>query len=166
MPEFELVMTSNGQIRGYTQEDHKRYVAFRDKSQAMEAGEFMRVKVTYPRNVKLHRKFFAMLNHGFEHWEPERGRKRLKHRGVVIAKSFELFRKDILILAGYGEASFDLKGRVKWDAKSIAFDKMDDETFQRVYVAVYDVLLNKVLVGYSREDFDRVLEELEHFQPT
>lgn len=167
-PEFEIVKTGQGGFVGYTQDDQKAYVKHREKMKGMEAGEFLKVKVTFPRNLPFHKKFMAMVRFGFEQWEPEKARKRLTYKGVPIAKSFKQFRKDMLILAGYAVATYDAKGRVKLEARSISFDSMEEDEFQEVYGAVYEAIYERIFVakGYTRESFNEVLAKFEHFQPT
>lgn len=36
----------------------------------LKRGEVYKAAVTAPRNLKMHRKFFALLNETFQHWEP------------------------------------------------------------------------------------------------
>jgi hypothetical protein len=164
MPEFDLVKTGEGTFRPLTAADAEvaaRYARFKER---LEPGEFYNVTYKQPRNPAFHRrKFFALLNIGFEAWEPERGRKRLKYKGQAIAKNFEAFREDITILAGFYEVTFDLKGRMSLKAKSIAFHNMEEDEFSRVYEAVVKVVLEQVLTNYKRDDLDRVVEEIQRF---
>lgn len=168
MASFEIVKNSKGGFVGTTQEDHKAYERHKAKLKDMEPGEFLKVKVTHPRSLPFHRKFMKMVRFAFEQWEPEKERKRLKYKGMVILKDFDAFREDMTILAGYGVPKFDARGRVYWKAKSLAFDEMEDEEFAKVYAAVYEAIYRHVFVakGYTRETFSEVLAEYESFQPT
>ncbi len=122
----------------------------------------MVLEVVQPRNPKFHRKFFALLNLGFEAWEP--GRKHKTHKGIPVSKNFEQFREDITILAGFYEQTFDLHGRLKLKAKSISFAKMEEPEFEQLYSAVADVLLEHVLTKYAgREELDSVVNQLMGF---
>lgn len=163
MPEMTLVKTGQGELAGFGQESVTAWARFKSWWRGLDAGEFFMLEYRTPRNAKFHRKFFALLNVGFEHWEPTASRKHFTHKGQVIAKNFERFRKDITILAGYGEPIFDLKGRMHLEAKSISFAKMSDDEFSQLYEAVLKVLLEQVLTNYAREDIDRVVAELQGF---
>jgi hypothetical protein len=160
MPEFTMVKTAMGDVRGLTQSDieaiekHNAWVTKR------EAGEFWKVKITRKRSLPLHRRFFLMLDHAFEHWQPKQLH---EHKGLPVAKTPEGFRKDILILAGYGKPRYHIDGSVTFEAESISFDAMDDETFRKCYEAVHAVLLQHVLTNYSADDLENVLSELERF---
>ncbi len=125
----------------------------------IKAGDMVRVKWSRPRNVKFHRKFFAMLGVGFDAWEPPE----LAHKGLPVQKNFERFRKDVVIAAGFYEPVANLKGEVRAEAHSISFGNMEEDEFEKVYGAVANVLLQKVLRNYTRGDLDRVVEELLRF---
>jgi hypothetical protein len=167
MPEFEIVKNTKGVFVGMTEEDQRKYEAFGKKRSAMEPGEMVKVKVSYPRSLGYHRRFMAMLRFAFEQWEPEKSRKRMTYKGMPIHKDFERFRKDIVILAGYGEAKYDARGRVSIDAQSIAFDNMEEDEFRHVYAAVFEVIFTNILEpkGYTREVASAALEEFEGFKP-
>lgn len=125
----------------------------------VKAGDLVRVKWARPRNAKFMRKFFAMLNLGFDAWEPPAQ----EYRGLPVQKNFERFRKDVVIAAGFYDAVANLKGEVRAEAKSISFANMEEDEFEKVYSAVANVLLQKVLRNYTRSDLDRVVEELMRF---
>lgn len=161
--EIGLVMTPQGALRGFTQDDDRAWKRFKAWSKRLAAGEFFSFSYKQPRNAKFHRKFFALMKVGFDHWEPERGRKRLTYKGVPIEKDFDAFRRDITIMAGFFTATYDLEGRVKLEAKSISFAKMEQDTFERLYEAVVRVLLEQVLTNYHRDDLDRAVAQIERF---
>jgi hypothetical protein len=163
MFDIEVVKMSTGGLRGYTTKDDESWHKFKKWLENLEAGEFFNLEVYQPRNPKLHRKFFALLRYGFDHWEPELGRKRLTYRGQPIEKSFEAYREQVIILAGYYEQSFTLKGEMQVRAKSIAFHAMGDEEFTQLYEAAVDVVRKHILTNYTREDLDEVLAHLERF---
>ncbi|GIW55370.1 MAG: hypothetical protein KatS3mg082_1774 [Nitrospiraceae bacterium] len=122
-------------------------------------GEGVRAKVARMRNVRFHRKFFALLHVAFDAWEPQPR----EYRGEPAAKNFERFRKDLLILAGFADPVVNLKGEVRMEPKSISFAAMDEDEFQQVYDRVADVILQRVLRTYTREDLDRVVQEIVGF---
>jgi hypothetical protein len=128
----------------------------------MEPGELAKVEMSIPRNGKFHRKFFALLNVGFEHWQS--GRKHKTYKGRPVEKNFETFREDITVMAGFYEQHFDVRGNMVLKAKSISFAKMDDIEFERLYSAVADVLLAHVLTSYAgRDELDEVVEKVMRF---
>lgn len=130
-----------------------------DELRKVKLGSEVRAAIVQPRNVRFHRKFFAMLKIGFDAWEPPEK----EHRGLPVQKNFERFRKDCVIAAGYYEPVANLKGEVRAEAKSISFASMAENEFERVYSDVANVLLQRVLINYTRADLDRVVEEIIRF---
>ena len=165
LPQEERVAMSRvmfgGYVDGMGEEDKTAWKRFWGRFKRLEAGELVKVSLKIERNGKFHRKFFALLNVGFEAWDP--GRKHKQHKGMPVAKNFEQFREDVTILAGFYEQTFDLRGHMKVKAKSISFASMDQQEFERVYSAVADVLLQHVLTRYSRADLDEVVERVMRF---
>ncbi len=132
----------------------------REFIEKMKAGVGVRAKITKVRNIKYHRKFFALLNVGFDAWEPPHAE---GYRGEPIQKQFERFRKDVTVLAGFYEPVYSMKGEVRLEAKSISFGSMEETEFDALYGKVADVLLQRVLKNYTRDDLDRVVEEILRF---
>lgn len=130
-----------------------------DKCKRFKVGATVRAEVSAMRNHKFHRKFFAMLDVGFDAFDPPES----EHRGLPVQKNRERFRKDCIIAAGFYDAVANLNGEVRAEAHSISFASMDDAEFERVYSAVADVLLQRVLRNYTRADLDEVVEKMMGF---
>lgn len=149
-------------IDGFTESDKKGWRRLWSKIMRLEPGELLQVEAVIPRNPKYHRKFFALLQVGFDAWDA--GRKRKTYKGREVTKNFERFREDVTILAGYYEQTFDLRGKMRLQAKSISFAKMEDAEFEQLYSSVVDVLLVHVLTKYAnREELDAVVERVMGF---
>lgn len=149
--EVHLIRTPSG-FTPASEEDFEACLRFR-------VGLEVRADIVQPRNVRFHRKFFAMLKVGFDAWEPPEK----VYRGLPVQKNFERFRKDCTIAAGYYEPVANLKGDVRAEAKSISFASMDEAEFEKVYSDVANVILQRVLTNYTRADLDRVVEEIVRF---
>lgn len=133
-----------------------------ETSDGIKIGAIVKAIVTQPRNLKFHKKFFALLNLGFEHWAPDK----LEWQGIQAVKSFDVYREQVTILAGYREVTYNLDGSVKVTAQSISFAKMDDLKFQKLYKAVFLVIWNKVMSqcpGWTEDEMNRVLGHMENF---
>jgi hypothetical protein len=151
-----------GVFDGFTDQDKKSWKAFWRRLINMDAGEIAQAEMTIPRNYKFHKKFMALLNFAFEAWHPERKHK--QYKGQPVAKSFERFRKDVVIQAGYYDQTFDLDGNMRLEAQSISFASMDDVQFEQVYSAVATVVLEKVLTNYAgRNELDEVMNKVVGF---
>lgn len=164
MPTVNLVKTASGDLRGFGQAHDQEWKRLKGWMKKLEPGEFFTLTIKQQRNLKFHRKYFALLNFLFDHWEPEQGRKRLAYKGIPIEKSFESFREQTIILAGFYEQTFDLQGRMRLTAKSISFDKMSEDDFEQLYKATINVGMKHILPrSYTEDGLARVLEELERF---
>jgi len=130
-----------------------------DELAKLKIGQGVRVTLTRMRNYKFHRKFFALLNIAFDAWEPTAQ----EYKGQPVAKNFDRFREDVTILAGHFTASINLRGETRLSAKSIGFSSMDQDEFEKLYSAVIDVVLQRILKNYTREDLDNVVEQVLRF---
>jgi len=122
-------------------------------------GEF-----TQPRNPKFHRRFFALINTGFDYWceiAPP-----LDYKGIAALPDLERFRKDITIMAGFFKPVANLKGEVRLEAESIAFHSMDEERFEKLYSAVIQTLLRLVFkndANWSEPRLRSIVDQLVEF---
>ena len=146
-------------IDGLNEIDKEEWKKFWSVVKGLAAGEVIRFTFKKIRNGKFHRKFFSLLGFAYEAWEPDRVRQ--QYKGMPVQKSFERFRSDVTIAAGYYTQTFDLDGNMKLEAMSISFANMDDIEFERLYSAVADVILNKVLTTYNgRAELDQVMQKV------
>lgn len=122
----------------------------------LKPGATLIADVRQPRNPLFHRKFMSLLRVGFEYWQP--GEVDKKHG--VPEKNFDQFREDVTILAGFYFPVVRTDGTVRIKAKSISFASMDEEEFERLYQAILTVLLERVLVGMSDADIERIQNNL------
>ncbi len=132
---------------------------FQESCKRFKVGQTIRADIKAMRNYKFHKKFFAMLDVGFDAWEPDQK----EYKGMPAQKNRTRFRKDCTIAAGFYTTTYDINGNVKLEAKSISFANMDDDEFEKLYSAVADVLLQRVLRNYTREDLDNVVNQMMGF---
>lgn len=126
---------------------------------AFAENALLRCEIKQVRNPKFHRKFFALLTVGYEAWEPEVR----EYKGFEVQKDFEHFREDVTIAAGHFVMTTNLHGAIRLRAKSISFARMKQDTFEKLYNAVANVLLQRVLTRYSRADLDAVIQRIVGF---
>lgn len=136
-------------------------------------GQVVKAKISKPRNMAFHRKYFALMKYAFEHWNlPEislQGRPISKdndiyyYNGQKIEKNYKTFRKNIQILAGFGDPIFTLNGDVRFESKSISFGSMEADDFDKLYNSVINVILKHVLKNYTKDDLDQVVAEILRF---
>jgi hypothetical protein len=67
------------------------------------------------------------------------------------------------MLAGYAHEVPSLRGGTRWEADSISFANMDEDTFGVLYEKTLAVLMKWVLKNYTRQDVDRVLSNIAEY---
>ena len=114
-------------------------------------GEFRRY-----RNLAFHRKYFALLNLAFDHWQPGE----VTSRHGTPEKNFDRFRADLAIMCGFYDVVIRLDGSTRIEAKSISFAKMDQEQFQELYDKTITVLIKRVYgKDWTPEQIDQLVEK-------
>jgi hypothetical protein len=106
-------------------------------------GGIVKAEIVVPRNYYFFKKWWALITVGFGLWAelcpPQ------YHKGHPVLPNIERFRKDVTIMTGHRHMVVNLDGELRWEADSIAFGNMVEETFEKLYSATIDVLLQKVL---------------------
>jgi len=110
-----------------------------------KVGDTIEISVSMPRNIKLHRKAFALLNLLYPHTE---------------YPSIDMLRQAMSIGAGYVDLVPNaLTGEVSYVPKSWAFSELDDLGFSELYNALVNVAL-KLVPGSSRSDWENAEEQI------
>lgn len=158
MAELFLRKTPSNRLIPIDQEGEELIKSYKD-------GQDIRCKITKARNVKFHRKYFALLNHAFDCFEPTdiEVPAHISAHGITPEKNFERFRKDLTILAGFYDATIRVNGEIRMEAKSIAFGSMKQEEFDELYSKTIDVILRYILKNYEREELELVVDEIMGF---
>lgn len=124
----------------------------------VKVGQGVKVTYTRTRNIKFHRKFFALLKLAYDAWNPPP----LMYRGKPIKTTFDQFRRQLTILAGYFEMvqSIQNPDRFQLVAKSISFASMSEDEFEQLYSSVLDVLLDRVFIDQTRGDVENLVNNI------
>lgn len=140
--EIHLVRTSLC-LQAYSDEDYELL-------KKVKVGTIVKAKIVQPRNVKFHRKFFALINAA---WDC------LTEAQRTNLRSKDTFREQLLITSGFSEPLFDINGQQFLErAKSISFAKMDEPSFNEVYNRVLDTILTLLIAnGVSEAEFNNIL---------
>lgn len=96
------------------------------------SGKEVMCKISQPRNLNFHRKGFAMLHAIYDLADTD--------------LTFEQFRKVLVAKAGYGEFIEGKNSQMIFLPKSLAWGKMDETTFNRVYQDVLTVAIKEYAV--------------------
>jgi len=148
--QIDFIKTVSGQWIPATEQD-------REFTAKKKAGVQIHADWKERRNPKFHNKFFAMLNTGFQYWEPGE----IDCKYGTPQKNFDQFRKDVIILAGFYTINHRLDGTFRVEAKSISFGRMEEQEFVKVYQAVLTVLLDNVFTGWDIGDVENTIQKNE-----
>jgi hypothetical protein len=116
------------------------------KLKRFKVGASISAEVKAIRNGQFHRKMFALLRFCYEHFEEMRRGTR-QWRDMPVMTSFDRFREELIIMAGYYTPVFNIKGEVKVNAKSLSYANCEPEEFERIYSDVIDAALKYVFNG-------------------
>ena len=111
----------------------------------IKTDTIVKAKITKPRNVMFHRKFFALLDLAFQNQDKY--------------DAFEPFRKEVVMRAGWYVEHHHLTGAISYEAKSISFAKMDQIEFEELYWACIDVICKYLMPGMDRNALHSEVQE-------
>lgn len=111
----------------------------------IEYGEVFECRGLDQRNVKHHRKFFAMVNLAFQNM-PEQYDNHFP--------TPEHLREELIKRAGYYTKYTNFKGETEYKAESIRFDNMGQAKFEQLYSDVLDVII-KWLIPIEKDKLDQ-----------
>ncbi len=114
-------------------------------------GKDVRARICSPRNLRFHRKFFALLTIVFDNMPESIAAE--KHIESVEAL-LELLKIDL----GYFD-TYEIAGRWVLKTRSIAFDKMDNAEFERFYDLAVTHILTSYLQGLEKSTLNEEVEE-------
>ena len=94
-------------------------------------GEICQVEFNRKRNTLFHRKFFALLNIGFENQD--------------TFESFKIYREYVLIAIGFCEVFVLPNGQTNYKANSISYEELpDNNDFEAVYNDTLNFIANQL----------------------
>lgn len=121
-----------------------------DEKKKLKIDEVYEAEIRQPRNLKFHRKYFALLRCAWEYLNEQ--------QQSFFKNDLEVFRKSLEVTAGWCEPLFDLEQQTWFHApKSISFEKMKESEFETLYNNVRDILFQAILTNISKEEFERNL---------
>jgi hypothetical protein len=114
-----------------------------DITHSVPNGKYARMKYVFPRNIKNHKRFFAFLNLAFDAQE--------------FFKNIHHFRKWLIGKAGYFTIIQTPKGGTIFDADSIAFDKMDEISFRKVFNDCVQAFIDEFGPKVTQKQIDEIV---------
>jgi hypothetical protein len=119
-----------------------------------KSGSIIRCEVKEMRNGKFFRKWWALVKIAFDLWT-ETGAE-IEYKGDKVLPNFDRFRKDVTVLAGYFEATYNVKNEVRLEPKSLQWSKMTEMEFSELYKKTVTVIIEKIIPnrGLTAEELD------------
>ena len=103
-----------------------------------------------------HRRVFALLKFAYENTDPIQ----IEYKGHTITQSFDRFRKDLVIIAGFYSWDVNSRGEVRAVADSLKYSKCNQEKVERVYSALLDVIAERIFQGtYTNKQLSDLSEQ-------
>lgn len=112
----------------------------------MREGEIVSAKITRPRNVRHHRKFFALLGIVFEAQDRY--------------PTMEHLLDAIKIAIGHYDTIQLTKTKTVIKTKSISFASMDQAAFEQFYDRVVRLIVTKILPGTDSAELEQQVLEI------
>lgn len=106
-------------------------------------GAHFRVTIKQLANYKFLQKMHCLIDLAYEHFT-EYGDPDIQWKGVKVMPSKERFRKDMTILAGHYEPTFNVRGELRMEAKSWSFGKSTDTQREQIFSSLIDACLKNV----------------------
>lgn len=122
MATITVMKDETGRLVGFSEKDKRAYAKFRKAVDELEPGECYTLSVWFPRNPKLHKLHFAVINALFERQEQ--------------FEDPEPLRKWLYVGAEHADFLPGPKCKMVAIPRSVAYHEIDDADFSDLHVAV------------------------------
>lgn len=127
-----------------------------DSLNKFKTGEQYEIEIKLTRNPQFHRKVFAFFNFCYEHWCASG----TNHELMTDTAQFDVFRKNLTVLAGYYDEFASIRGSIRVEAKSLAYASMSQEEFSECYSALINAAIKHV---FGKTTDQNVINQLYSF---
>jgi hypothetical protein len=104
------------------------------------------------RNYRFHRKYFSLINLSWEYLD--------ESQRAFFKENVDAFRKTVEVAAGHYEPVYSVSRKTWLEVpKSIAFDKLDEASFQELYERVKNVIFQTFIPQVNKEEFEYILKD-------
>lgn len=109
-------------------------------------GGAVKAEITQPRNLRHHRKMYALLQAIYPH--------------QTAYPTLKMFEGAVKCAVGFGEMVQLPDGRTILSPGSWAFGNLDQSGFEAVYDRVLDLIVTRILPGLDRDDVEREVADI------
>jgi len=138
---IECIKTSVGLIPVSDRESDK-LVRFKNHDQYT-------IEIKEQRNYQFHKKVFAFFNYCFEFWVDDNN-----YRTERV--SFDVFRDNLTVLAGYRDVYYKVDGSARVEAKSISYAAMSEDDFGEYYKALVQAAMDTIFKNCGDGEYDKL----------
>ncbi len=132
--------------------------------QKIKVGAVVSGDFAQPRNYKFLQKTMVLFSYCYDHFADRMGEVGLEYKGQRAQPSKERFRKDLTILAGHYNVTYDIMGKVKLEAKSLSYGSCSEQEAERIYSDVINAALKHVVnVGFTEQELRDTVDGLLRF---
>ena len=121
-----------------------------EKLKRFKLGTTIKCKITEMVNAKFRRKWWALAELAYDSWVETAGMP--EYKGQRIEPNFDKFRKELTILAGYWHPVVRINGDAMREADSLAWASMNEETFEKLYSATINAVLERIYKSSMSEE--------------
>lgn len=123
----------------------------------------IKIVATVPRNLKFHRKFFALLSTILNYMDE---RTKLQHNIFSTTELLQRLKLDLGLYTLYvmGPGSKIPEGTPVFIPDSISFGKMDEAKFNKMYKATIGIAIGKYTTNQTEESMMRAVDAVLRFE--
>lgn len=121
-----------------------------EKLTRFQSGEMYEIEIKLTRNPDFHKKVMAFFRFCFSHCREEKG-------FIDESGQFDVFRKNMTVLAGYFDEYGTIDGSIRVEAKSISYGDMEQDEFEKLYQALIEVAMRKLFDGSDEEIYNKLV---------
>jgi len=111
-----------------------------EEKKKLKLNKEYKAVITNPRNIEFHKKYFALLNLGYQNSQ--------------LDVSFEFYRAYVIMKAGYAKTAITPNGTI-FLPESISFASMEQQVFEELYSRSVNVIIKDI--GATSEDIEKEL---------
>lgn len=141
MAKYQMMKLPGGILSPLNDEEAERLESFQN-------GEQYEIEIKRQRNPAFHRKVFAFFNFCFDCWSGSHSDWEFQDPTA----QFDTFRKHLTVMAGFYVQTWNLKGQVRIEAKSLSYANMEQDEFEQAYKALINAAIKHVFNNTKDEN--------------
>jgi hypothetical protein len=154
--EIYLIKHADGAFRPALEADVEAMRRFK-------VGKPVKVEMKEVRNWAFLKKTMVLFREAYDFF-CEHNLSEKTYKGQKVIPDFTRFRKDLIILAGHYKATFDIRGNIRLQAKSLSYANCSQEQSERIYQDVITAAMANVYrTALTEEQLRAHIDSLLHF---